>query len=134
MLFRSTLAKKQDGVVKDVPAYLNKAIEADLGGSWDIKHTKETAKKRQREIIAQEKQAAEEKVRQESNERYQKAFTAFQALTEARQETLKNEFIENTDSLTAGEARKAQKKGKDILASPLIAANFKKFLIEQRGF
>jgi plasmid replication initiation protein len=35
-----TLAKKQEGVVKDVPAYLNKAIEADMGGAWDIEHKK----------------------------------------------------------------------------------------------
>lgn len=130
-----TLAKKQEGVVKDVPAYLNKAIEADLGGAWDTKRTKDTEKNRQLNVKTQAKQAAEEKARQEINAVYKKAFAVFQSLSEAQQESLKNEFLETTDFLTtATEARKALNKGKNMLTSPFIAASFKKFLVEQKGF
>jgi len=130
-----TLAKKQEGVVKDVPAYLNKAIEADLGGAWDTKRTKDTEKNRQLNVKTQAKQAAEEKARQEINTVYKKAFAVFQSLSEAQQESLKNEFLETTDFLTAAtEARKALNKGKNMLTSPFIAASFKKFLVEQKGF
>lgn len=31
-----TLAKKQEGVVNDIPSYLNKAIKEDMGGGWEI--------------------------------------------------------------------------------------------------
>jgi plasmid replication initiation protein len=128
-----TLAKKHNGAVKDVPAYLNKAIENDLGGAWDVKHQQDTEKIRQRETQAQQQQAAEKKSQQEANEKYKKAFQAFQALPEAAQQAIKDEFIGATDPITAGEIRKAQGKGKDMLASALIAANFKKFIIEQKG-
>lgn len=129
-----TMAKQQEGAVKDMPAYLNKAIEADFGSAWDIKHTQEAEKNRQREIKAQAQQAAEKKAKRDINEHYQKAFIAYQGLSKAQQESLKNEFIATTDTLIFGEIKKAQKKGKELWASPFIAANFKKFLIEQKSF
>jgi hypothetical protein len=46
-----TLAKQQEGVVKDIPAYLNMAIKEDMGGGWEVVKTK----------------AAEEKTQQEAN-------------------------------------------------------------------
>jgi len=43
-----TLAKQQEGLVKDVPAYLNKAITEDMGGAWDVQR-KEAAKKKKQQ-------------------------------------------------------------------------------------
>lgn len=129
-----TLAKKQEGVVKDIPAYLNKAIEADLGGSWDVKRSQDTDKKQQQEKKARENKAVEEKAKQETREKYRKAFERFQVLSEVEQQAIKNEFVETTDTTTIGLIKKLQTKNKDILDSPFVAAPFKKFLIEQKGF
>lgn len=129
-----TLAKKQEGVVKDMPAYLNKAISDDLGNAWDVKHQEDTKKNRQKEKIAQEKQAVVDKAKQEVSKRYKKAFAEFQVLSETRQTALREEFIETSDSITLGFIKKAQNQGKDMLASPIVAANFKSFLLTQKGF
>lgn len=56
-----TLAKKQDGAVKDVPAYLNRAIKEDMGGAWEVAKAKQAQDKvqqtaraaKQEEIAAQ---------------------------------------------------------------------------------
>lgn len=129
-----TLAKKQAGLVKDVPSYLNMAIEHDYGGVWDIKHKKEVEAQKQKDGLEQEKIMKQEKIKQDNKEKYQKAFEMFQSLLDDQQESIKNEFFEQTNSFIVGHVREMQKKGKDIFASPLILPSFKKFLIEEKGF
>jgi len=54
-----TLAKRDAGVIKDIPAYLNTAISEDLGQAWDAER-KQTAKKQattQKVVEQREKQA-----------------------------------------------------------------------------
>jgi hypothetical protein len=56
-----TLAKKQDGVIKDIPAYLNKAITEDMGGSWESAQIKqkEDSDRKEAEAIKREELAAQ---------------------------------------------------------------------------
>jgi plasmid replication initiation protein len=129
-----TLAKKQEGVVKDVAAYLNVAITDDLGGAWDVKRSLDAEKSGLRKKLDQAKQAAEDEAKRLADERYQQAFAKFLALPEAEQDALKGEFAEATDHTTRASINKAQSKAKDMLTSPLVAGVFKAFLIEQKGF
>jgi len=41
-----TLAKKQEGKVKDIPSYLNTAIENDYRGAWAIENQKKVETKK----------------------------------------------------------------------------------------
>ena len=54
-----TLAKQQEGVVKDIPAYLNMAIKDDMGGGWEVAKTKavEDQTVKQTQATARERQA-----------------------------------------------------------------------------
>ena len=54
-----TLAKQQEGAVKDIPAYLNMAIKEDMGGGWEVAQTKAVEEKTQQQTISnqREKQA-----------------------------------------------------------------------------
>lgn len=54
-----TLAKQQEGVVKDIPAYLNMAIKEDMGGGWEVAKTKAVEEKNQQQTVSnqREKQA-----------------------------------------------------------------------------
>lgn len=54
-----TLAKQQEGLVKDFPAYLNKAITEDMGGAWMVVKTKQEEEKavKQTQAQAREKEA-----------------------------------------------------------------------------
>lgn len=54
-----TLAKQQEGLVKDFPAYLNKAITEDMGGAWMVVETKKEEEKmvKQARAQAREKEA-----------------------------------------------------------------------------
>ena len=54
-----TLAKQQEGVVKDIPAYLNMAIKEDMGGGWEVAKTKAVEEKTQQQTVSnqREKQA-----------------------------------------------------------------------------
>ena len=55
-----TLAKKQEGIVKDIPPYLNKAIVEDMGGGWEVMQAKQNQEKaEQQERAAKREQAAE---------------------------------------------------------------------------
>lgn len=129
-----TLAKKQEGVVKDVAAYLNVAITDDMGGAWDVKRSFDAEKSCQRKKLDQAKQAAEDEAKQRVRERYAKAFAAFQALPEAERAALKEEFVGVADSVTAATIKRVQKQAKDLLSSPMVASAFKVFLMEKKGF
>lgn len=52
-----TLAKKQEGAVKDIPAYLNKAIKEDMGGAWEVAKAKQQQNKNQQEAAAAKREA-----------------------------------------------------------------------------
>lgn len=54
-----TLAKQQEGAVKDIPAYLNMAIKEDMGGGWEVAKTKAVEEKTQQQTVSnqREKQA-----------------------------------------------------------------------------
>ncbi len=54
-----TLAKQQEGAVKDIPAYLNMAIKEDMGGGWEVVKTKAAEEKTQQQAAStqREKQA-----------------------------------------------------------------------------
>lgn len=54
-----SLAKQQEGVVKDIPAYLNMAIKEDMGGGWEVAKTKAVEEKTQQQTVSnqREKQA-----------------------------------------------------------------------------
>ena len=47
-----TLAKQQEGVVKDIPAYLNMAIKEDMGGGWEVVKTKAAEEKTQQQTVS----------------------------------------------------------------------------------
>lgn len=129
-----TLAKKQAGQVKDVPAYLNMAIENDYGGAWELENQQKVEAKKQQDKLEHEKKTKEEQISQAKKAMYQQAFNTFQALPDDQQEVLKKEFLEKTNSLVIGQIKDLQRKEKDIFSSPLISSTFKVFLVEQKGF
>lgn len=57
-----TLAKKQDGLVKDIPAYLNKAIAEDLGGAWATQRKQQAKNEKQQNQKSTEREAQAEQV------------------------------------------------------------------------
>lgn len=55
-----TLAKQQEGIVKDLPAYLNKAIKDDMGGAWEVTQAKADQDRTEKQArTAQNEQQAE---------------------------------------------------------------------------
>ena len=60
-----TLAKKQDGVIKDIPAYLNKAITEDMGAAWETLETQKKEEQVQREIEFKKREALAEAAHQQ---------------------------------------------------------------------
>lgn len=129
-----TLAKKQAGQVKDVPAYLNMAIENDYGGAWELENLKKVEAKKQQDKLEHEKKTKDEQISQEKKAMYQQAFNTFQALPDDQKEALKKEFLEKTNSAVVGQIKDLKRKEKDIFSSPLISSTFKVFLVEQKGF
>lgn len=47
-----TLAKKQAGLIKDLPAYLNLAIKEDLGNAWEVEQAQQVIEQTQRQAEA----------------------------------------------------------------------------------
>ena len=124
-----TLAKKQEGIAKYIPAYLNKAIENDYGGAWDIENQKKADAKKQQEKLEQAKKITAEKTTQDKKARFQKALNDFLLLPENQQEELIQEFFEKADSVVKAQIKDAQRKGIDIFTSPLVSSPFKVFLV-----
>ena len=129
-----TLAKKQSGQIKDVPAYLNMAIENDYGGAWELENQKKVDSKKLQDKLEHEKKTKDEQISQAKKAMYQQAFNTFQALPNDQQEVLKKEFLKKTNSLVIGQIKDLQRKEKDIFSSPLVSSTFKVFLVEQKGF
>ena len=92
-----TLAKKQDGEVKNLPAYLNRAIEDDWGSAWESERVKEAEKKKQ--IQLKEKQKKSDEVRQADEKR--KANDAFIddffLLPDDEREAMEKDFLDSLD-------------------------------------
>ena len=55
-----TLAKKQEGIVKDIPPYLNKAIVEDMGGGWEVMQSKQNQEKAEQQAQAAKREQAAE--------------------------------------------------------------------------
>lgn len=53
-------AKKEANLVKDFPAFLNKAIVEDMGAAWELLQEKESEEKQQRKTAANQKAKADE--------------------------------------------------------------------------
>jgi plasmid replication initiation protein len=129
-----TLAKKQAGLIKDIPAYLNMAIENDYGGAWDVEHQQADVKKQAQVQKEQQQKAKEAQLSQAKKARYQQAFTAYQGLPEDQQAALKKAFLDTTNPLVAKQSNAEEKKGKQAFSSPLVLSTFKVFLVEEQGF
>ena len=54
------MAKKQEGIVKDIPPYLNKAIVEDMGGGWEVMQSKQNQEKAEQQAQAAKREQAAE--------------------------------------------------------------------------
>ena len=130
-----TLAKKQEGQVKNVPAYLNIAIENDYGGAWDIENQKKEEKKKEALAIEKAKKAEEEKKSKEIKEKYKKTLESFYSFPSGTQEIIKKDFIsklKETNEFVFKEWRKLENDNKDPIENVMLKNNFINFLIEQK--
>jgi hypothetical protein len=133
-----TLAKQQEGKVKDFPAYLSRVIEGDLGGAWEqaVIDGKSKAEKVKQE--AKEKEDKAEKQREEEKKRSAKAIQDFYSIPIEDREELNNEFLTllksgtSSDLVLAGmflESIEEDKQIKDTLLKIKLAA-----FLKARGF
>lgn len=130
-----TLAKKQEGVVKNIPSYLNIAIENDYGGAWDIEKQKTEEKKKELIEAEKKKQLEADKKEKESKERSKKIIESFNAFPSGMQDIIKRDFvlkIKDSNNFTYGEWIKAEKAGKNPIESAIIRGMFIAFLVEQK--
>jgi plasmid replication initiation protein len=126
-----TLAKKQEGKVKDIPAYLNMAIEQDYASAWDMENQKKEQTKQEqvrleKERLAKEKE--EEKAIAEKKAQSQKTFERFLALPIEQQNDLRDQFMAVTDTIVRGQMQSAIRSGKNFYSSQIVLQNFKFFL------
>jgi plasmid replication initiation protein len=129
-----TLAKKQEGKVKDIPAYLNMAIENDYGGAWDIENQKREEKKKEILAIETAKKAEEEKKKKAVEEQYKKVLDCFYALPGGLQTMTKESFISGYEKggIVSNEWVKAEKENKNPLDKLIIKGAFIQFLIDKK--
>jgi len=129
-----TLAKKQEGKVKDIPAYLNMAIENDYGGAWDIENQKKEEKKKELLAIEKAKQAVEEKNKKVVEEQYKMTLECFYALPDGVQAMTKQSFISGYEKggIVSNEWAKAEKENKNPLEKLIIKGAFIQFLIDNK--
>lgn len=127
-----TLAKNQTGLINDIPSYLNKAIESDLGGVWDINQQKELVEQQQKTSVEKAKQAEEKKVKQALKEQYNEAFERFMALSDEQKSLIKEQFIQESDTVVLNKMKQLEKQGKNFFDSVMVASNFKIFLVKQK--
>ena len=128
-----TLAKKQEGLVKDIPAYLNIAIESDYGGAWDIENQKKEEKKNKALELEKAKKAEEEKKKKAIEEQYKRVLESFYALPEGVQSITKESFISGYEqgSFVSNEWAKAENEKKNPIEKLLINGVFIEFLIKK---
>lgn len=134
-----TLAKKQAGLVKDIPAYLNKAIENDYGGAWELEKKKDEERKKEvkqkADTLEREQKEKAEKKLKEASERTEKIFNAFYLFSLEKQNTIKNEFfsfIKENDNATFNCWLKAEKDNKNPIETIIVKRIFLKFLVDNK--
>lgn len=88
-----TLAKKQEKAIKDIPAYLNKAIEEDWGGAWEKEGKKAEARKQK--SIGEEgaKKAETERKKTEEKLKNDSIINNFFTLPQDERSNLVDEFL-----------------------------------------
>lgn len=88
-----TLAKKKEKAIKDIPAYLNKAIEEDWGGAWE-KESKKTEARKQESIREEEaKKADTERKKTEEKQKNDSIINDFFTLAQDERRKLIDEFL-----------------------------------------
>jgi hypothetical protein len=119
--------------VKDVPAYLNRAIEEDWGGAWDIERKKEEVRKKNFIETEKAKKTEEAKKKKDGELRYKAILRCFYNMAERMQAITKQNFIDSIkgNSFVLNEWKKAEKEGKNPIEKPLIRGSFVQFLIEK---
>jgi plasmid replication initiation protein len=127
-----TLAKQQEGKVKDFPAYLSRVIEGDLGGAWEqavidgkskVEKVKQEAKERE------EQKKREEKEKEEAGKKTLQCFYAFPVEV---QNMIKQNFaktIEDNDFVYP-RWKQEEKEGRNPIDLLLIKGSFILFLRE----
>jgi len=128
-----TLAKKQEGLIKDIPAYLNIAIENDYGGAWDIENKKKEEKKKEALELEKTKKSEEEKKKKAVAEQYKKVLEDFYNLPDGVQSITKESFISGYEqgSFVSNEWAKAENEKKNPIEKLLIKGVFIEFLIKK---
>lgn len=94
-----TLAKKQEGKVKDIPAYLNTAIENDYGGAWDIENQKKEEQKLEAEKRKQDEAKRKRLEERKRSDELEMIFSRFESLSEIERIKLLEAFVEEKKSL-----------------------------------
>lgn len=127
-----TLAKNQVGQVKDIPSYLNIAIENDYGGAWDIENKKKVEAKKQQDQLKKEAKDKAEKVTLASKEKYAMTLQRFYQLPNNLQLEIKQTFFDSIKEniLIVGHWKKAERDNKSPLESIIIQKIFIRFLID----
>lgn len=88
-----TLAKKQAGEVKNIPAYLSKAIEGDWGNAWENEHEKEREKIKKREQEEKQKQLEKEELSRQLEAKNNALLEDFYVLPPENREELIHNFL-----------------------------------------
>jgi plasmid replication initiation protein len=113
-----TLAKKQAGQVKDVPAYLNMAIENDYGGAWDIENQKKVEAKKQKdqlEVEKRTKEKQEQERKKEEKEKTEQMLTDFEKIPEAKKREIIESYLLTVPEIISPTTKSAYKKyGADV--------------------
>jgi plasmid replication initiation protein len=129
-----TLAKKQAGLVKDIPAYLNMAIENDYGGAWDIENQKKEQKKKEALEAERKKKELAEKKAKETEQQFKRVLESFYKLPDGVQSMTKQNFISGyvKGGIISDEWINAEKENKNPLDKVIIKGAFIQFLIEKK--
>jgi hypothetical protein len=131
-----TLAKKQEGKVKELLPYLSTAIENDYAGeAWEAENKKkEEAKKEKARLEKEEKEKAiqAEKERLESIEKYKTILQSFYNLSDNQQTEAKQNFFDSIkeNQLMTDDWKKSERENKNPLDRVMIQKAFVRFLIE----
>lgn len=87
------LAKKQAGEVKNMPAYLSKAIEGDWGNASEIEREQESAKRKKLELEEEQKNLEKEAIRTANAIKNNAIIEDFYLLVPEKRDELIHEFL-----------------------------------------
>lgn len=125
------VVQKKSNKINDLPSYLAKVLEADLGGSLvkGLQKKQKTTKKQQH---AQKKsEAVTAKNEQKKALALDAAYTKFLTLSVQAQAALKKAFSKTLDVIFLDMMEEISSKGEDAFMNPMIRESFKKFLLEK---